>query len=228
MLDILVMAAHPDDAELSVGGTMAKLRQQGYKVGILDLTDGEPTPHGTHETRLKEAKEAKEKLGIDFRKTLDLDNRYLMDSRDARERVAQVLREEQPSIIFSHYPGDIHPDHAQAAEICKFARFYAKLTKTKMSGAPYYPPLWFNFYAMHLRRIFKPSFIMDISDTIETKMEAVRSYRSQFGPGTEMSKFEEYLKNMNRMWGSKIGVKYAEPFYSPEELGLKGFEDLVR
>ncbi len=228
MLDVLVMAAHPDDAELSTGGTIVALKEKGYKVGILDLTDGEPTPRGTRKIRLKEAEQARKELGIDFRKTLDLDNRYLMDSRLAREKVAEVMREQRPSIILSHYPGDVHPDHAAAARICKYARFYAKLTKTEMSGDPYYPPVWFNFYAMHLRRFFKPSFIMDISDSMEAKMKAVRCYQSQFGSSMEEGGFEDYIRNINRMWGSRIGVNYGEPFYSPEELGLKGIEDLVR
>ncbi|MGB9553392.1 MAG: PIG-L family deacetylase, partial [bacterium] len=127
-MKILTIGAHPDDVEIGMGGTIAALKDKGHEVTILDLTDGEPTPTGSREVRLKESQEAAKILGVDRRITLDLPNRFLLDTIENRLKVAQVIREIKPEAIFLHYWTDAHPDHRAACQLCEAARFYAKLT----------------------------------------------------------------------------------------------------
>ncbi len=228
MLDVLIIGAHPDDAEISSGGTLAKMQKMGKKVGILDLTDGEPTPNGDHETRMKEAEKAKEKLDLSFRKTLDFSNRYLMDNLEARTEAAEVIRTQRPDILLTQHSADLHPDHVASAKIGKFARFYGKLTKTDMRGDPYFAPLWLNFFSSHLRTEREPSFLIDISSTMEQKMDAVKQYKSQLGEVSEDGSSYERIRAYNSYWGGKIGTKYAEPFYAPESLGLDGLDSILK
>lgn len=227
MLDVLIIAAHPDDAEISAGGTLAKMQRARNEVGILDLTDGEPTPTGDHETRMKEAKKAKEELGLSFRKTLDFQNRYLMDNVDTRIGAAEVIREQRPKILLTQHWKDIHPDHVASAKIGKFARFYGKLTKTDMKGEPYFVPLNLNFYSSHQRREEEPSFIVDISSVIEIKMNAVKQYKSQLGQSSTNQGAFQRIREHTRYWGKKIGVEHGEPFYAPETIGLEDLSPII-
>src|SRR5580704_15470770 len=139
VLDYLVVAPHPDDAELGVGGTILLLRSQGARVGVLDLTDGEPTPFGSLETRRLETDLATSVLGLAWRGNLGLPNRSLEPTLDARAKLASAFRLLRPRVVFAPYWEDSHPDHVAASALVDAARFWSKLTKTDMLGEPHLP-----------------------------------------------------------------------------------------
>src|SRR5213592_3533270 len=182
-LDYLVIAPHPDDAELVVGGTIALLLSQGHRVGVLDLTDGEPTPFGSPEIRARETAEATAVLGLSWRGNLGLVNRRLEADLGSRARLAAALRELRPAVLFSPYWEDAHPDHVAASALVDAARFWAKLTKTDMPGVPHYPQRIIYYFSVHLRVHPRPSFVVDISSHIDAKLQALACYRSQFTEG---------------------------------------------
>jgi bacillithiol biosynthesis deacetylase BshB1 len=228
-LDYLVIAPHPDDAELGVGGTILMLKAQGAQVGVLDLTDGEPTPHGSPEIRHEETVAATAALGLDWRGNLGLQNRLLQPSLHARGLLAGMLRELRPRVLFAPYWEDAHPDHVAASELVDAARFWAKLTKTELPGAPHYPQRVYYYFTVHLRMHIKPSFVTDITPFIDGKMKAIGCYRSQFieGRPTAPPTILDDLRDRARYWGWAIGTGYGEPFLCREEIGLRNLRDLT-
>jgi N-acetylglucosamine malate deacetylase 1 len=227
-LDYLVIAAHPDDAEIGAGGALLALKSQGAKVGVLDLTNGEPTPQGTPEIRQKETLAAMEILGLDWRGKLGLPNRALVADLDARRNVAAVIRQLRPRVLLTHYWEDAHPDHVAASALVDAARFWAKLTKTDLPGEPHYPERIVYFYSVHLRLHVQPSFVLDVSAHHDRKMEALACYHSQFIQGRPASpSFLDEIRERGRYWGWTIGVRYGEPFRCREEVGLRSLRDLV-
>src|SRR5438128_9744470 len=182
-LDYLVIAPHPDDAELAAGGTMLLLKAQGASVGVLDLTDGEPTPYGSPEIRRSETAAATTLLGLDWRGNLGLPNRALVADLDARRRLAEMLRRLRPRYLFAPYWDDAHPDHVAASALVDAARFWAKLTKTDFVGEPHFPRRIVYYFSIHLRVHPRPSFILDVSAHIDIKMRALACYRSQLIEG---------------------------------------------
>jgi N-acetylglucosamine malate deacetylase 1 len=228
-LDYLVIAPHPDDAELGLGGTILLLKAQGSRVGVLDLTDGEPTPHGSPELRRRETDAATAILGLDWRGNLGLRNRCLVADLDARRRLATVLRELRPRYLFAPYWEDAHPDHVAASALVDAARFWAKLTKTDLPGQPHYPARTFYYFSVHLRLHPRPSFVLDITAHIEGKMRAIACYRSQFieGRPTTPPTLLDDLRDRARYWGWAIGTGYGEPLVCREEIGLRGLGDLT-
>lgn len=225
-IDLLVVGAHPDDAEIGLGGTLALAASGGRRCAILDLTDGEPTPRGTVETRLCEAAAAADVLGVE-RRTLDLPNRYLFDTRGARESVASVLREWRPRVVAVPWWEDAHPDHLAASRIVEAARFYAKFSKTDMPGEPFYVPRFIYYFASHLRTVPQPGALLDVSAGLERKMSALDSYSSQFGEGAERERFMGWVRDGAAMWGALVGVAAAEPVMVREPLGLVGLEAVL-
>ena len=221
-LDVLVVSPHPDDAELGMGGTILKLKAEGQTVGILDLTDGEPTPFGTPEIRARETAAATAALGVDWRENLGLPNRSLEATLEARAALAAKFRTTRPRWIFAPYWIDAHPDHVAATQLIEAARFWSKLTKTDMPGEPYYPQRIFYYYCVHLRLIPQPAFVVDISPFWEKKMAAIRCYRSQVieGRPSEPPTFLDSLRDQAAVWGWSIGVRFGEPFASREPVGL--------
>jgi bacillithiol biosynthesis deacetylase BshB1 len=228
-IDYLVIAPHPDDAELGVGGTVLLLRSQGHSVGVLDLTDGEPTPFGSPEARRRETDEATAVLGLSWRGNLGLPNRRLEATLEARARLAGVLRQLRPRFLFAPYWEDTHPDHVAASALTDAARFWAKLTKTDLPGEPHFPQRILYYFSVHLRIHPRPSFVLDVSDHLEAKMRAVACYRSQFieGRPTTPPTLLDDLRDRARYWGWAIGARYGEPFVCREEVGLRGLRDLV-
>jgi bacillithiol biosynthesis deacetylase BshB1 len=226
-LDYLVIAPHPDDAELGVGGTMLLLQEQGARVGILDLTDGEPTPHGSPEIRQRETEAATAMLGLAWRGNLGLTNRRLEADLSARGKLAGVLRELRPRVLFAPYWEDAHPDHVAASALIDAARFWAKLTKSDLPGAPHYPDKIIYYFSIHLRLRVQPSFVLDVSAHLETKIKAIGCYRSQFleGRPTTPPTLLDDVQDRARYWGWTIGVQYGEPFLTREEVGLRGLRD---
>ncbi len=224
-LDYLVIAPHPDDAELGCGGTILALKAEGASVGVLDLTDGEPTPHGSPETRARETREATEILGLDWRGNLGLPNRSLVADLDARRRLAGALRQLRPRALFAPYWDDAHPDHVAASALVDAARFWAKLTKTDLPGEPHYPPRIYYYFSVHLRLHPKPSFVFDVTPHLETKARALACYHSQFVAGR--AGFLDELRERSRYWGWAVGVGHGEPFVCREEVGLRSLRDLT-
>ena len=155
-LDILVVATHPDDAEISVGGTIVSSARAGLKVGVLDLTSGEPTPFGTLEKRQQETAAATKALGITWRRNLNLPNRKLQNDLDSRAKLAEVFRITRPKVILGPYPEDVHPDHVAASQLVDGARFWSKLSRTDLEGEPYWPPRLYHYWSIHLRIHPKP------------------------------------------------------------------------
>ncbi len=219
-LDILCVAPHPDDAEISVGGSLLKWHRLGQRVGVLDLTSGEPTPFGTPEIRCSETQVATELLELDFRLNLGLPNRALEATLDHRRAVAEVFRLTKPKVILAPWPEDAHPDHVAATQIIEAARFWSKLTKTTMAGEPYHPPRIFYYWSIHLKIQPEPAFVVDISETIDEKMRAVEAYASQFITGRTLT-FPTALDDIRdraRYWGWAIGKAHGEPIGSREAL----------
>lgn len=240
MLDVLVIAPHPDDAELGVGGTILKLQQDGKRVGVLDLTSGEPTPHGSLETRAKETAVATETLGLDWRENLGLTNRQLEPTLDNRAKLANVIRRTRPRWLFAPYWEDAHPDHGAATKLVEDARFWAKLSKCDEPGQPdlvgerHHPERVYYYYCVHLKLTPSPAFVLDISDVWEQKLAAIACYQSQFVTGRptpssskEAASFLDQLRDEAAYWGKSIGTAYGEPITTREPLGLSGLGGLV-
>lgn len=227
-LDVIVVAPHPDDAELGMGGAILKMISDGAKVGILDLTSGEPTPFGSVEIRQKETASATEILGVEWRRNLGLPNRSLEPTLDHRKLIAEVFRETRPRWIFAPYWEDAHPDHLAATELVDAARFWSKLTKSDMTGEPFHPERIYNYYCVHLKMTPQPAFVLDISEFWETKLRAIAAYHSQFVEGRpQQPSFLDRLRDEAAYWGKTIGVRYGEPFHCREPIGLRGFSNLV-
>ncbi len=229
-LDIIVFAAHPDDAELSCGGTIARYVSLGKKTGIVDLTQGELGTRGSAAIRQAETKNASEVLGITTRLNLKLEDGNIQKTPQNRLKVIQVIRSYRPEIIFLPYPNDRHPDHIHASILVKESAFYSGLSKLKSvldkKVQQSYRPLKLVYYMQTYT--FEPSFIIDITNDFDTKMKAVKCYGSQFynkysrEPETFISdkKFLEYLEARAKFYGFMAGVKYGEPFYTEEKLNL--------
>lgn len=225
--DAVCVGAHPDDVEIGMGGTVARLTQAGLRVAIIDLTNGEPTPHGSVEIRRRESAEAADILGVSERRTLSQPNRYLMDTVEARNELAEVLRELRPRMLFVPYASDAHPDHIAASSICLAARFYAKLTKTGLAGEPYYPPRVLRYMAVHLNVIDNPTFICDCTDTLERKLHALRAYASQFSANPANTAVIEQMELTAKMWGRYARVGAGEPFFALEPIALNLPTDIL-
>ncbi|MCA9200756.1 MAG: bacillithiol biosynthesis deacetylase BshB1 [Planctomycetales bacterium] len=228
-LDVLVIAPHPDDAELGMGGAILKMLSEGLKVGVLDLTTGEPTPHGNEEIRSQETAAASNVLGLTWRQNLGLVNRKLEPTLEARAQLAGVIRTTRPKWLFAPYWEDAHPDHVAATQLIEAARFWSKLTKTDMPGEPFHPARIYNYYCVHLKMAPQPAFVLDISEQFERKMEAIACYQSQFVVGREHidPPFLNRLADEAAYWGKTIGTRYGEPFACREPIGLQSLQSLV-
>lgn len=228
-LDYLVIAPHPDDAELGVGGTIALLLAGGARVGVLELTDGEPTPHGSPEIRRAETDASTAVLGLTWRGNLGLTNRRLEADLDSRGRLAGMFRQLRPRVLFAPYWEDSHPDHVAASALVDAARFWAKLTRTDLPGEPHYPGRIVYYFSIHLRIHPQPSFVTDITPFLDTKMRAVECYRSQLitGRPTTHPTLLDDIRDRARYWGWTIGAGYGEPFVCREPIGLRNLDDLA-
>lgn len=234
MLDALVIAPHPDDAELGAGGTILKLLAEGRRVGVLDLTSGEPTPHGTPEIRKAETDAATAALGLPWRENLGLPNRSLEATLENRAKLAAVFRREKPRWLFAPYWVDAHPDHTAATKLVEEARFWAKLTKSDLPGEPHHPERIYYYFCVHLKLAPQPAFVLDISEFWEKKLAAIRCYESQFVTGrptpaneTEPPTFVDRLRDEAAYWGKSIGTAYGEPIATREPLGLRSLGGLI-
>jgi bacillithiol biosynthesis deacetylase BshB1 len=228
-LDVLVIAPHPDDAELGAAGTILRCKEEGRRVGVLDLTDGEPTPFGSPQVRAAETAAATEVLGLDWRGNLGLVNRSLLADLESRRKLAEAIRQLRPRLLLAPYWVDAHPDHVAATELVEAARFWAKLTKTDMQGQPHYPERMLYYFCVHLRIVERPALVLDISDHWERKLSAIACYQSQFitGRPQEPPTFLDRLRDQAAFWGWSIGARYGEPLASREPLGLASLRDVL-
>ena len=228
---ILVLSPHPDDAEIAMGGSIARLVDDGWDVVLVDLTNGEPTPNGTPEKRGVEAKKAAELLGVRQRVCLGLPNRYLVDNLEYRRVIAETIREHKPRWLFTVACPDAHPDHTATNALVQNARFAAKLTKTDMPFDPHYPKKIIYFFASHLRQHILPSFILDISEQWDRKVAAIEAYESQFvlnqNEPDQKGWIIDHIASICHYFGSRVGVRYAEPFFCPDLIALSSFEGLI-
>lgn len=225
-MNIVVVAPHPDDAELGMGGTIARLVSEGHDVLIVDLTDGEPTPCGSTERRRAEAADADRILGT-RRVNLGLVNRRLEHTIEARHALAAVLRRERCELLFAPHPDDVHPDHLAATRIAEDARFDAKLTKCDIPGDPVHPRKLVYYYCTHLRSMPDPTFGLDISAFQARKRESILAYRSQVVDHPPNRGLPDAVDARDRFVGTRLGVAAAEPFWCRELPGLRSLDALV-
>lgn len=214
-----------------MGATIAKLADQGHHVLLLDMTNGEPTPHGDVETRAREAAAAAEILGGDAgpleRRLLGLPNRFVEHTIEARHAVAGVIREHRAQVVFVPYFEDAHPDHRATTRIVEDARFDAKLSKIDLPGEPIYPKWLFYYYATHLRWVADPSFCIDVTGYEARKRQSIVAYHSQFVAPEKNRRVVEWVDAALTYFGSRIGTGAAEAFFTKEPVGLGGFDGLV-
>lgn len=229
-VDVVAVAPHPDDLEILCGGTLAKLARQGYRVAMIDLTTGEPTPRGSEEIRSAEAEAARVALGVPIRLNLGLPNREMMDCPANRYALATALRRLRPTILIGpagRTPA-ASPDHYQGQLLVEAARFWSQLTKwdERFGGtAPWrVPHLVYALFPFDADvKHYHATFIIDISDTFEQKMEAVRAYHSQFDDA-RFERVRHAIAGHNASSGSRCGFAYGEMFALP---GPAGASDLV-
>lgn len=228
VLDVLAIAAHPDDVEQTCGGTLIRMAEMGYRTGVLDLTAGDMGTRGTPEERIAESEEAGRHMQLAWRDNLHLPDARLENSLAARMSLAVKLREWRPRVVILPYWQARHPDHYRASELGFEACFLAGLKKLDEYSEPYRP---FKILYSSLYADVKPSFIVDISAQFERRMAALLSYRSQYGAtqeGTTLFPQEQEIRDrlgaIARFYGNQIGVKYGEPFVVKEAMQV---DDIV-
>jgi len=230
-LDLLAIAAHPDDVELTCGGTLLKTAQLGYKTGILDLTQGEMGTRGTPETRAKEAATAAKILRVSWRGTLGLPDSDVQPTRQHKLRLAQVIRQLRPHTVILPYWEARHPDHYHAATLGYEGCFLAGLRQLPIEGEAHRPfkILYSTSYAP-----VRPTFVVDISEQFEARRRAILAYGSQFRPKKRDKKSKVYLaidrlddemNQLARHYGQMIGAKFGEPFLQKE---LVAVDDVIK
>jgi bacillithiol biosynthesis deacetylase BshB1 len=231
-LDILAIAAHPDDAELSCGGTLCRMAERGYRVGILDLTRGEMGTRGDPETRLEEAARAARILGVKLRENLGLPDARLALDEDSKWAVAEKVRAWQPHTVVLPYWQGRHPDHTIASRIGYEACFVAGLRHMPIKGREFRP--FKILYATLYDATARPTFAVDITPQFERRKRAILAYRSQFRPPARkrrarvhlpLDRLTEELGLLVRYYGRMIGTHYAEPFVVRE---LMEVDDVVK
>lgn len=220
-VDVLFFAAHPDDTELSAGGTLAKMVRDGHRVGMVDLTRGEMGTRGTPQTRRREAARSAKILGASFREQLDFGDGALRTGREEELQVIEVIRRCRPRVVFVSYPDERHPDHERAGRVVTDASFYAGL-KALDTGLPAHRPQAVVYYLQNYP--IPPSFVVDVTAMWKTKMRAIHAYKSQFHdpkskePATFISdpKFLDMIDARGKHYGALIGATYGEAFVTKQ------------
>lgn len=232
-VDVLAIGAHPDDVELGVGGTLLRLAEDGYRVGILDLTLGELSSRGSVEERMKEAQDASERLQVSIRHNAELPDGGLQNTPEQRLEIIPFIRMLKPKILLLHRKNDRHPDHRIASELVRDANFFAGVSSIVTEEAPYRAAHVY-YYNPYTDDQTPPQVVMDISPVFAQKMEALSAYHSQFHnpnyPGAETlvasESFWTGIEKRAAYWGNRIGVEYGEPLYREGPLGIAGFSEL--
>ncbi len=229
-MDILAIGAHPDDVELSCGGTLIKLAKNGFQTGIIDLTLAELSTQGNPQQRQQEAETAGRMLKAIVRENLELPDGGIENTDANRLLVIEAIRKHRPRLVFAPYWYDRHPDHGNASQLVTDSCFYAGLEKIKTEYEAY-RPLSVIYYYQHW--VEQPVFIVDISDDFEIKMKAVRAYKSQFirtGKTKETfinrPEFLQSIKSRAEYYGYQIGAQYGEPFFVRLPIKINNIMDL--
>lgn len=220
-VDLLFISAHPDDTELSCGGTIAKSVKAGLRVGMLDLTRGEMGTRGTPQTRNREAQASARILGAAFREQLDFSDGGLQTGREQELELIDVIRAAKPRLVFTTWPDDRHPDHTRAGQVVTAASFYAGL-KSLQRELPAHRPQAVIYYIQNY--MVPPSFVVDVTQTWKTKMRSIAAFKSQFHnpkskePATFISRpeFLETIEARGVHFGALIGAKYGEAFVTKQ------------
>jgi N-acetylglucosamine malate deacetylase 1 len=220
-VDIIFFGAHPDDVELSAGGTAAKCVKDGLKIGIIDLTRGEMGTRGTPQTRKREAAGAARILGATFREQLDFGDGNLQTGREQELQIIEVVRRWRPRLVVVSYPDERHPDHVRTGRIVTEASFYAGLKSLK-TDLPAHRPETVLYYLQNY--MYPPSFVVDVTRSWKAKMRAVAAYKSQFHdpkskePQTFISQagFLDMIDARGKHFGALIGVQYGEAFVTKQ------------
>ena len=240
-LDILAIGVHPDDVELGCSGTLINEIKKRKKVGVLDLTQGELGSRGNIETRYEEAAKAAKIMGVHARDNLKMRDGFFKNDEEHQQKLIIALRKYQPEIVITNALSDRHPDHGRAAKLTTDSCFLSGLRKveTKDEKGKGQEP-WRPKYVFHYiqDRYHEPDFIIDITDVFEQRMEAIKSYTTQFynpdneddGPQTYISTsaFLESVIARARVIGKKIGVEFGEGFNSEKSLGIKDLDSFIR
>lgn len=234
-LDILAIGVHPDDVELSCSGTLLKHIAQGKKVGVLDLTIGELGSRGSGELRLIEANNAAKVLGVIVRENIGLADGFFRNDKESQLEIIKIIRKYQPEVVLANAVNDRHPDHGRASKLISEACFYAGLIKieTQLNGVnqdKWRPKAVYHYIQ---DRFIKPDFVVDVSDFVDKKIEAIQCFGSQFfdpkstEPITPISgeEFFDFIKARMMQYGREIGVKYAEGFTAERYIGV---EDMLK
>ncbi len=230
-LDLLAIAAHPDDVELTCGGTLLKMAQRGYKTGILDLTAGEMGSRGTVETRAKEAAKAAKLLRVQWRETLGVPDSDVQPARQHKMRLAAVIRRLRPRTVIIPYWEARHPDHYNASTLAYEGCFLAGLKQLPLEGEPHRP---FKILYSTAYATVRPTFVVDITAQYQRRRRAILAFGSQFRPGKAAKKskvflaidrLEDEMNQLARHYGQMIGVRYGEPFLQKE---LMSVDDIVK
>jgi len=229
MKKVMIVAPHPDDAELAMGGTIVKMLEADWEVVVIDLTDGEPTPYGSKQIRQKETQKANQILGIKNRICLEMPNRYLQATLENRRKLAEAIRLWQPDLLFAPVMPDHHPDHTEAAKLIAGARFEARFHKTSMKGRPHWVGRRYDYYSSQRSQYNKPSFIVDITDCWHKKLAAIKAYQSQTRnrPAATAASILEQTEVVCRYFGQCIGAGYGEPFVASEPIGIRKVDFLT-
>lgn len=236
-LDILAIAAHPDDVELCCSGTLSRQIKAGYKAGIVDLTQGEMGTRGTAEIRHQEAQDSAKALGLELRDNLKMDDAFFSNDREHQLKIVEAIRHYRPSIVLTNAVRDRHPDHGRAGQLVSDAIFYAGLPKVELSGPAKEFEAWHPRLVLHFiqDRYIHPDIVVDISDHFEKKMETIRCFRSQFydphsdEPETPLSRpeFLDFVEARAREFGRPIGAEFGEGFTTERPLGVPDLGSLV-
>jgi bacillithiol biosynthesis deacetylase BshB1 len=221
MIDALFFDAHPDDIELSCGGTIVNFAAHGLRVGIVDLTSGEMGTRGTPQTRKREAAASAKILGAAFREQLDFGDGGLRTGRAEELQIIEVVRKYRPSVVFAPWPDERHPDHARAGRLITEASFYAGLRALEAGGKAHRPQV--TIYYMQ-NYVLPPSFVVDVGKSWKTKMRAVAAFKSQFynpkskEPETFIAKksFLDMIEARGRHFGALIGAEYGEAYVTKQ------------
>jgi bacillithiol biosynthesis deacetylase BshB1 len=227
-VDVLAIFAHPDDVELTVGGTLLKMKSLGYKTGALDVTEGEMGTRGTVEVRAQEAKEAARILKLDLRENLHLPDGHVWLTEETRTALVRVLRRLKPKLLLTHQADDPHPDHNHITQLVREAARLASMRKYDFDfGQERINPPIVAHSIFSTRTV--PSFIVDISGFVEQKTKAISAHKSQFydpnskEPETRLTSkgFINELENRSRYFGSLINAEAGEPFFVREMLNVE-------
>jgi bacillithiol biosynthesis deacetylase BshB1 len=225
-LDLLAIAPHRDDAELICGGTLLIAKNQGYRTGILDLSLGEKGTRGSTELRAAEAARAATILGLSARENLELPDAGIVNTPDTRLRLVRMLRKLQPQVVIAPAQHGRHPDHTAAAQLVRDACFVAGLAKVDPAAPPHRPRKVIHAIAYREDHV-KPTFVVDITDTFEHKLDAIRCYASQFDDAVQAGEvypngepLYDIVRHHAAHYGSLIRVRYGEPFWTSETMAV--------